>query len=238
MFGENMNRRDLMKLSAAGVLGFSASNWLNVLAAHAAEERVQSKNCILLWMAGGPSHKDTFDLRPGTAQGGPFRQIQTNVNGIQISEHFPQLARLMNHAAIIRSMSTPEGAHARASYNMHTGYREGQGGIVYPSIGAIASKELGSESAAMPNFVSIGQRSYGSGFLGARHQPLIVNDPARGVENLRTGVNQAQFDSRVGLLEELEQGFHSTHNAATAQAHRTTMNRAVTLMRDTGTRAF
>ena len=84
-------------------------------------------------------------MRPGTEQGGPFRQIQTDVNGIQISEHFPQLARLMNHAAIIRSMSTPEGAHARASYNMHTGYREGQGGIVYPTIGAIVSKELGSE---------------------------------------------------------------------------------------------
>jgi len=143
MFGEKMNRRDLMKLSAAGVLGFSASNWLNVLAARAAEGNQPTKNVVLLWMAGGPSHKDTFDLRPGTDQGGPFRQIQTNVNGIQISEHFPQLARLMNHGAIIRSMSTPEGAHARASYNMHTGYREGQGGIVYPSLGAIVSKELG-----------------------------------------------------------------------------------------------
>jgi hypothetical protein len=72
--------------------------------------------------------------------------------------------------------ATPEGAHARASCNMHTGYLEGQGGIVYPSIGAIVSKELGSEDAAMPNFVSIGQSRYGSGFLGARHQPLIVND--------------------------------------------------------------
>jgi uncharacterized protein (DUF1501 family) len=238
MLNEMISRRELMKLSAAGVLGFSASNWLNVLAARAQESRTPTKNCILLWMAGGPSHKDTFDLRPGTEQGGPFRQIQTATNGIQISEHFPQFARLMNHAAIIRSMSTPEGAHARASYNMHTGYREGQGGIVYPSIGAIVSKELGSETSAMPNFVSVGQRSYGSGFLGARHQPLIVNDAARGVDNLRTGVNQTQFDSRVSLLDELEQGFHSTHNAATAQAHRTTIQRAVTLMRDTGTQAF
>ena len=235
---ENMNRRDLMKLSAAGVLGFSASNWLNILAARAAETRQQTKNCILLWMAGGPSHKDTFDLRPGTENGGSFRQIQTAVPGIQISEHFPQFARLTNHAAIIRSMSTPEGAHARASYNMHTGYREGQGGIVYPSMGAIVSKELGNESQPLPNFVSVGQRSYGSGFLGARHQPLVVNDPARGVENLRTGISEGQFSSRVGLLEELEQGFHSNHNAHAAQAHRTTTQRAVTLMRDSGAAAF
>jgi uncharacterized protein (DUF1501 family) len=238
MFSEMMNRREVMKLSAAGVLGFSASNWLSILAARASETRQQTKNCILLWMAGGPSHKDTFDLRPGTANGGPFREIETAAPGVRISEHFPQFARLTNHAAIIRSMSTSEGAHARASYNMHTGYREGQGGIVYPSLGAIAAKELGSETAAMPNFVSIGQRSYGSGFLGARHQPLIVNDPARGVENLRTGVDSAQFNSRVGLLDELEQGFHSTHNAQTAEAHRTTIARAVTLMRDSGTQAF
>jgi len=238
MFSEMMSRRELMKLSAAGVAGVSASNWLNVLAANASQTQTRTKSCILLWMAGGPSHKDTFDLRPGTAQGGPFQQIQTAVNGIQISEHFPQFARLTNHAAIIRSMSTPEGAHPRASYNMHTGYREGQGGIVYPSLGAIASKELGDENAAMPSFVAIGNRSYGSGFLGARHQPLIVNNAARGVENLRTGVNQSQFNNRVDLLDQLEQGFHSTHNAQAAQAHRTTMQRAVTLMRDTGTQAF
>jgi uncharacterized protein (DUF1501 family) len=238
MFGETMNRRNLLKLAGAGVLGFSASNWLNVLAARAAQGGQPTKNCILLWMAGGPSHKDTFDLRPGTDQGGPFRNIQTNVNGIQISEHFPQLARMMNHCAIIRSMSTPEGAHARASYNMHTGYREGQGGIVYPSMGAIAAKELGDENAAMPNFVAVGNRSYGSGFLGAKYQPLIVNDAARGVDNLRTGVSQGQFDNRVNLLEELEQGFHSTHNAQLAQAHSTTNARAVTLMRDAGTAAF
>jgi hypothetical protein len=243
MFQEPISRRELMKLSAAGVAGICASNWLNVLAAKAQAQEAQpqgrrTKNCILLWMAGGPSHKDTFDLRPGTDQGGPFHNIQTNVNGIQISEYFPQFARLMNHAAIIRSMSTPEGAHARAAYNMHTGYREGQGGIVYPSIGAIVSKELGSETNAMPNFVSVGQSRFGAGFLGPRHQPLVVNDAARGVENLRTGVNAAQFDSRVNLLEELEQGFHSTHNASSAQAHRTTIQRAVTLMRDTGTQAF
>jgi hypothetical protein len=238
MFNEMISRRELMKLSALGVVGFSASNWLDILAARAQEARRPTKSCILLWMAGGPSHKDTFDLRPGTDQGGPFREIQTSVNGIQISEHFPQFARLVNHAAIIRSMSTTEGAHPRAAYNMHTGYREGQGGIAYPTLGSIVSKELGDENSAMPSFVAVGQRGYGAGFLGPRHQPLLVTDASRGVQDLRTGLNESQFDSRVGLLEELEQGFHSTHNAATATAHRTTIQRAVTLMRDRGTQAF
>lgn len=233
-----LSRRDMLRLSAAGVIGTSFSNWLPLLAAHTAETRTATKRCVLLWMDGGPSHKDTFDLRPGTPQGGPFSAINTSVPGIQISEHFPRFSRLVNHAAIIRSMSTGEGAHARAKYNLHTGYREGQGGVVYPSIGSIAAKELGSPDAPLPNFVSVGNRSYGSGFLGAHYQPLVVNDPARGVENLRPVGPAAQFDNRVNLLENLEQGFHRSHGAGVAVAHHTTYRRAVELMRDTGAQAF
>jgi len=235
---EPISRREAMKLSAMGILGTSLSGWLPILASRAAETRQRHKACILLWMDGGPSHKDTFDLRPGTEQGGPYKTIQTATPGIEFSEHFPQFARLTNHAAIIRSMSTAEGAHGRAKYNMHTGYREGVGGLIYPSIGSIVSKEIGNPEAALPNFVSVGNRSYGAGFLGAHFQPLVVNDPARGVENLRAGVAAGQFDSRVSLLEELEQGFNRTHHSSLNAAHRTTLQRAVTLMRDQGIRAF
>ena len=236
----NLSRREMLQLSAAGVLGTSFSGWFNVLATRAAETQQRTnKRCILLWMDGGPSHKDTFDLRPDTEQGGPFKNINTNVTGIQISEHFPRFAQLMNHAAIIRSMSTPEGAHARAKYNLHTAYREGQGGVVYPSIGSTVAKELGNPDFPLPNFVSVGNRSYGAGFLGTRYQPLVVNNPATGVENLRSFVNTSQFDSRVSLLDELDQGFAHAHpDANPAVAHRTTYQRAVTLMRDRGARAF
>lgn len=233
-----ITRRDAMKLSAMGVLGTSFSGWLNVLAGRAAETRQRHKSCILLWMDGGPSHKDTFDLRPGTEHGGPYRNIPTAASGVQISEYFPQFAQLTQHAAIIRSMTTGEGAHGRAKYNMHTGYREGVGGLIYPSIGSIVAKEIGNQQAALPNFVSVGNRSYGAGFLGAHYQPLVVNDPARGVENLRAAVAGRQFDSRVSLLEELEQGFNRTHHSQLNAAHQTTLQRAVTLMRDEGIRAF
>src|SRR5262245_48749007 len=158
-----LNRRDALKLAAVGVTGFSMSGWMNVLAARAAQSKTKHKSCILLWMAGGPSHKDTFDMKPGTKDAGSFKEIDTAVPGIKISEHFPQFAKMMKDAAIIRSMSTGEGAHGRASYNMHTGYREGQGGVIYPSIGSIAAKELSDPQAAMPSFVSVGNRSYGAG---------------------------------------------------------------------------
>jgi hypothetical protein len=234
----DLSRREALKLSAAGVMGLSLSGWMPVLASHVAQTRVRPKSCILLWMDGGPSHKDTFDLKPGTANAGTFHPIPTSVPGIQISEHFPRFARLMQHAAIIRSMSTGEGAHGRAKYYLHTGYKEGVAGLVYPSLGAICSAEIGRPSSPMPNFVSIGNRSYGSGFLGARHQPLIVNDPTRGVENLRPLVGNAQFTGRVGLLEEMEQSFHRVNGSGVGAAHQTTYQRAVTLMQSREARAF
>src|SRR5437764_9263020 len=107
------SRRAFLKLSAAGVLGTSLSGWLNVLASRAAESGAKHKSCILLWMDGGPSHLDTFDLKPGSPTGGEFKPIDTSAPGVQISEHLPKLAREMDKAVILRGMSTGEGAHGR-----------------------------------------------------------------------------------------------------------------------------
>jgi uncharacterized protein (DUF1501 family) len=232
-----LSRREFLKLSAAGVSAVSLSGWLKVLAGRAAETKAKHKSCILLWMDGGPSHKDTFDLKPGTKDAGEFKPISTSVSGIQISEHFPKFARLMDHAAILRGMSTSEGAHGRAKYYLHTGYKEGQGGLTYPSLGSIVSAEIGRPNATMPNYVAIG-RSYGPGFLGARHAPLIVNDPARGVENLKPRVDDDHFHDRLSLLQEMEQAFHRDYKADASADHKTTYQRAVTLMRSREAKAF
>jgi hypothetical protein len=234
-----LSRRDFLKFTAAGAALTSVSGWLDVLAARAAGSGVPHKSCILLWMEGGPSQKDTFDLKPGTKDAGEFRPIATSVPGIHVSEHFPKFAKLMHHAAIVRSMRTTEGAHGRAKYYMHTGYREGVGGLVYPSLGAIASAELGQPDFPLPNFVSVGgKNSYGAGFLGVRHQPLVVTEPAKGVKNLAPREGPPQFANRVGLLEELEAGFARTKKAPLIQDHLTTYQQAVTLMRSREARAF
>src|SRR3954447_16610977 len=226
-----LSRRDVLKLTAAGVTGASLSGWLNVLAGRAATAGVKHKACILLWMDGGPSHKDTFDLKPGTEHGGPFKEIPTSVPGIKVSEHFPKFAGLVRHAAILRGMSTGEGAHPRAKFYLHTGYKEGVGGVSYPSLGSIVSAELGRPESPMPNFVAVGNRALGAGFLGAHHEPLVVADPARGVENLRPAVGAGQFEDRVGLLEEMEQAFFRDSRAGAGANHRTTYRRAVDLMK-------
>jgi len=233
-----LTRRDALKLAAAGVSGLSLSGWFNVLAQGAAAQNKKTKSCILLWMDGGPSHKDTFDLKPGTDNGGPFKEIATSVPGIQISEYLPKFAAQMQHAALLRGMSTAEGAHGRAKYNLHTGYREGQGGVVYPSLGSIVAKELGNEEFPLPSFVSIGNRVYGAGFLGTKYQPLVINDATRGVENLRPLVGGGAFDGRVDLLEQMEKAFLRDYKAGAAAAHQTTYQRAVTLMKSREAKAF
>jgi uncharacterized protein (DUF1501 family) len=239
-----LSRRDLLKLTATGAGGLAMSGWMPVLAAHAAQVQDQTgkpvshKKCILLWMNGGPSHKDTFDLKPISAQPSPFKAIDTNVPGIRISENFPKLARLMNHATIIRSMSTLEGAHPRARFHMHTGYREGIGGLVYPSLGSIVSKEIGDPSRPLPNFVSVSQPGYSSGYLGPQYQPLNVQNPAQGVANLQPLVGADRFNNRMSMLEEMEQSFLGTYHADASTAHRVTYQRAVQMLKSREAQAF
>src|SRR5262245_33766835 len=94
-----LSRRDWLKLSAAGALGCSISGWLAELARGAAAHPLRKRACILLWMNGGPPQTDTFDLKPGTANGGPYKEIATNVPGVRISEHLPKIARHMDRMA-------------------------------------------------------------------------------------------------------------------------------------------
>src|SRR5258708_3252154 len=149
-----LTRRDWLRLSTAGVVGFSASGWLEALAKDAAAHPKRRKRCMLLWMNGGPSQMDTFDLKPGHVNGGPLKEIQTAVPGIKISELLPKVAGHMDRMAVIRSMSTREGEHSRGMHYMRTGYLA-QGPVHYPAIGSLIAKELGEDGTALPNYVSI-----------------------------------------------------------------------------------
>src|SRR5947208_5816358 len=104
--GPHASRRDWLKLASAGVVGYSLSGWIDALAADTATNPQRKRSCILLWMNGGPSQMDTFDLKPGHANGGPFKEIQTSAPGLKISEHLPKIARFGDKMAIVRSMST------------------------------------------------------------------------------------------------------------------------------------
>ena len=242
-------RRELLTLSAAGVAGCTLSGWFAPLASRAAEQSKSGrshKSCILLWMDGGPSHVDTFDPKPDARAEvrGDLKSIATSVPGIRIGERFPQLAKLMDHAAILRGMSTAEADHGRARIYMHTGYRPGQGGVTYPGLGSTVAAEIGSPDSQLPNFVVTGSplNKYDflrePGYRGPRHQPLVLDYLDRGLENSKAAVAAGEFDRRTSLLAELEQRFMRTYQAAPAQAHRAGLEAALRLMRSDRSQAF
>ena len=236
MFPQPVSRRDWMKLAAAGVAGVSSSGWFDVLAQRAgaaAKEGVKHKSCILLWMAGGPAQSHTFDVKPG----GEFEAIGTAVPGVQISEHLPKLASRMKDLAVLRGMSTGDGNHPSASYLMHTGFRKGSGGVVYPSLGAIVSHDLGHPDSDMPNFVAVGGAP-SSGYLGPKYAPLVIRDLGKSLPDLSPAAGVADLADRAGLVEELDRAFLADYDAPSTRAHQTGMQRAMSLMKSTRTMAF
>ena len=134
----NVARRDFL---ATVVAGATLPGWLGRLAARA-PDGPRPKSCIVLWMAGGPSHIDTFDPKPDAPADvrGEFKPIDTSVPGIRISEHFPRFSRLMEHAALLRGMSTLESDHKLATYHLHTGYQNRAGAVAFPSLWSLVAR--------------------------------------------------------------------------------------------------
>lgn len=251
------SRRDWLKAAGLGLIGASQSGWLPRLAAQTAGVRPK-RHCILLWMNGGPSQLDTFDLKPEHANGGEFKPIATSASGLSISEHLPKLAKQGERLAVVRSMSTKEGDHGRATYLMRTGYGPG-GPLEYPTLGSLIAKELEDASAELPSFVSISPyqifnpAAYGPGFLGPRYAPATVGAvtspttqqagdgyPHLGLDNLQLpgGVDMEQVARRLRLWDTVEKGFVGTRTGGSAVAHRLVYERALRLMRSEARSAF
>jgi uncharacterized protein (DUF1501 family) len=252
------SRRDLLRLSLTGAVGVSASGWFERLACAAADDKNRRRSCILLWMNGGPSQMDTFDLKPGSKNGGLFKDTATAAEGVKISEHLPQLAKWTKRMAIVRSMTAKEGDHGRATSYVRTGYVPG-GPIQYPTLGSLVSKELGRPDAELPNFVSIAPNrtlsptAYSAGFLGAGFAPLIVGERAQAaatpngdedsalvVDDLQppSAITQEIVASRLKLLDSLNSRFLQNHPDAPAASYQAAYRRAVDLMQSKLTAAF
>ncbi len=242
----SLSRRDWLVRSAAGAVGCSLSGWFPELAGAAAGHPGRKRACILLWMAGGPSQTDTFDLKPGHANGGPFKEIATAAGGVRVGEHLPQLARQMKRLAVVRSMQSREGDHSRATVHLRTGYRP-EGSIRFPSLGSLVSHERAVATADLPGFVSVtpqgafAQPSVSAGFLGPRHAPLVVAGGAGGlrVEDLvPQGVTRERARERLETLREIESAFLRSRPGAGTAGHVTAYDRAVRLQRPAAARAF
>jgi hypothetical protein len=203
-------------LGVAGLAGGSFANLLQLRETCAANLPANKKpsSCILIWMDGGPTHFETFDPKPEAPVEirGEFQPIHTNVSGIQICEHLPQLASIANKYAIVRSVCHNQGNHGAGNHYMMTGAPPripvGCGAFVsfHPSLGSVAAKERPAPHGLPPYFsMPSMSRSGGPNFLGAKYAPFVVGgDPnnkhfrVRDVE-LPSGITDDRFGARRDL---------------------------------------
>jgi hypothetical protein len=236
-----ISRREFFMRAQVPLTAATFFPYLNALGTEAIACGVKHKSCILLFMDGGPSHIDTFDPKPEAPDEyrGPLNVIPTSVPGIHISELFPHFARQIHHAAIIRSMSTPENDHHRGRYHLHTGYRPLGGGLVHPSIGSIAFKELRTTELDIPGYIHLNDgniRGCAPGYLGPRYQVLIARDGK--VANANSSVSPNVFSARLELLTDLDERFHEEHAFSATEAHTTLREQTVRVMNSRHLAAF
>jgi hypothetical protein len=257
-----MKRRDFLRRLGAAGLGLGGG-WFPALANTLADEKQRKRQCILLWMGGGPSQMDTFDMKPGHANGGEFKEIATSVPGLKLSEHLPKLAQHADQLSIIRGLSTREGDHGRGTYLMRTGYQQ-NGLIRFPAIGSSLSKTLGDRDVDLPNYVSItpavalNASAFSPGFLGPEYAAATVGalntlggQPQNGAAgddsfaelgvdflHRQPGVSEQQGKSRLDLWNSLQDSFLKGRSATSASAQDTIYRRAVRVMNGRAIEAF
>jgi len=233
-----MSRRHFMNhLMGSSAAAAAAATLGNSIYAHAADLRKRRKAAILLWMGGGPSTIDLWDLKPGAPTGGPFRPISTT-GDMQICEHLPMLAEQMKHLSIVRSMSTREADHNRGRYYMQTGFVPNPN-IEHPSYGSVIAHELIDQRPELeiPPFVSIGGASTGPGFLGMAWAPFSVTSNGR-VRNLDVKLEDTRLMQRMAALKTIESNFVRRTNDLPASEHAKVLGKTLDLMTSDQMKAF
>lgn len=247
---DGWSRREFLQATAAGLAG-SAAYFGRV--ARVAAESSQPRACILLWMPGGPSQIDTFDPKPGHANGGPFGAIETRSAGVRICEHLPLLAQQSDRLAILRSMTSKEGDHERAMQFVRTGY-PASGPIAYPSLGPLIASQSEETAGDLPPCVTIGANTFfspgafQSGYLGPRYSPLQIAPNAFGqnvsqVLRIQNGAPPPEIDTirqqqRLDMLATVENEFREGRKSPIIESRQLAYAKAVRMMDPTARAAF
>lgn len=212
---DGLQRRDFLKAGFLGGAGLSLAGFLQL--AQAGEVRsAKAKSAIFVYLGGGPTHMDTFDLKPEAPAEyrGTFNPIKTNVPGVEICEHLPKLAQCADKFAILRGVSHTLGDHRQGTEYVNTGNRP-LASIEYPGIGAVVTKEL-EAPRDLPPFVAIPNSPQRAGFLGVQYAPLNTQASpqagkpfsVRGIA-LGNGLTVAEVERRSNLLQDLDKTFAS-----------------------------
>jgi hypothetical protein len=259
---DGLTRREFLRVGGLGLAGLTLPALLRGRA-QAAPARARAKSCIQLFMWGGPSQHETFDLKPNAPDGirGSFNPTATSVPGIRICEHLPLLACRADRYAILRSLTHTGVNHGTSAYHMLTGHIHFSPGTLrhpspndYPSVGCAVSR-FGRQPKEVPAYVSLPSVLYdgdggevpgqGPGFLGQRYAPFLVNgDPTRSDFSLDTlklpgDVDGPRFRGRMTLQAALDREAERVARLPAAQALDSHYERAFRLLQSPVTqRAF
>lgn len=237
----DFNRRRFLELAAGSFLGVTAGN--DAFSAEVSDppgKERKAKQLIYLYMAGGMSHIDTFDLKTGHANQGSTSALNANVDGIRVSTHLPNLAKQADKLCVINSLTSTAGDHEKGNYFMHTSYEQ-RATIRHPGLGAWHQKLRGKLNPTLPGSVFIGKESrfHGSGgFFEPEFEPLAINDPRFGLRHARTREKKERFERRMALAKDLDSEFLERYHAKPIRAHGDMYADAVRLMESPDLEAF
>jgi len=189
-FCDGLRRRDFLHAGSTGMLGLGLTDFLSLKAQGAVHKDKSDMNVIMLFLVGGPSQLDTWDMKPDAPSEirGPYKPIKTNVPGIEISEIFPRMARHADKWSLVRTLHhTAAAVHDTGHQMMQTG-RLFQGGLNHPHMGSVLGKLRGPNGDVPPHVLlprpignTGGNMPHGqdAGFLGKAHDPFVLNaDPS------------------------------------------------------------
>ncbi len=213
---DGVQRRDFLKAGVFGGLGLTLAGYLRLAEAGQVQEAAKAKSGIFINLSGGPSHMDTFDLKPEAPSEyrGSFNPMKTNVPGVEFCEHLPQLAKCADKFAILRGVSHTLAAHNLGTEYVNTGTRP-LPSLQYPGYGSVVAKETEATNPPdLPPFVSIPSGNQRPGFLGVRYAPLNTGAvpragqpfSVRGID-LAGGLTVAEVEKRQQLLHDLDSAF-------------------------------
>lgn len=212
---DGIPRRDFLRIGALAGIGMSLPSYLSLASTGGVAANAKGKSAIFVRLGGGPSHMDTFDLKPDapSTHRGEFNEISTNVPGIRISEHLPKLAKCADKYAILRGVSHTLAAHELGTLYMGTGNRP-LPSLSFPSYGAVLSREKPGV-AELPPFVAIPQAGANpTGYLGVEYGPFETGStpqPGKAMEirglALKNGVTLEDVDRRQNLLARYDTAF-------------------------------
>lgn len=231
-----MNRRRALQIGA-GMFGLSLPQILATEKALAAAER-KDVSCIFLFLAGGPSHFETFDPKPDAPEGvrGLWQPTATSVPGTFICEKMPLMAQRMHKAAIIRSWQGSSGSHSKGSQYAMSGVDPGRNEQYFPNFGCVVQSLLGTKVPGVPSHVGMpvaGRYTTPSGYLGPAYAPLEEHgDPSADDFKMdRLRIEPAHLGHRRSLLDQIDVlGALGESQAVTSQVHQQIYDEAFAML--------